>query len=74
MHKAPTYVGLKEVIGRQRYPHFFFGCGGGGERLRVNRTHDMSLWVKSDCHHTKARPLGCLYIIFSFLCSSLYIN
>ena len=54
MHKAPTYVGLKEVIGRQPYPHFFFCCGGGGERLMVNQTRDMSLWVKSGCHHTKA--------------------
>ena len=30
MHKAPTYVGLKEVIGRQPYPHFFVVVGVGG--------------------------------------------
>jgi hypothetical protein len=52
MHKLPLLRGLREVIGWQPYPNYFFG-----EADSQTQTHDISLWVEGTCHCTKAQPL-----------------
>ena len=51
MHKAPNFVGLGEVIGRQPYTFFFL------KRL-ISMLENLLLWVEETCHCTKFKNLA----------------